>query len=80
MEQMRCSYVDNTKRWVEPKSWGGSRQSMARGNRRIYARVRLCYHRIMKASWSGAEIVTRNGEPVSVILPIDQYEQLLKQA
>jgi hypothetical protein len=34
----------------------------------------------MKASWSGAEIVTRDGEPVSVILPIDQYEQLLKRA
>lgn len=34
----------------------------------------------MKASHSEPEIVTRNGKPVSVILPIKEYEELLERA
>ena len=34
----------------------------------------------MKATHSEPEIVTRNGKPVSVILPIKTYEELLERA
>jgi prevent-host-death family protein len=34
----------------------------------------------MKAANSQPEIVTRNGKPVSVIVPIKQYEELLERA
>ena len=34
----------------------------------------------MKAAHSEPEIVTRNGKPVSVILPIKEYESLLERA
>jgi prevent-host-death family protein len=34
----------------------------------------------MKAANFEPEIVTRNGKPVSVILPIKAYEELLKRA
>jgi PHD/YefM family antitoxin component YafN of YafNO toxin-antitoxin module len=34
----------------------------------------------MKATFSEPEIVTRNGKPVSVILPIKDYEELLERA
>ena len=35
---------------------------------------------IMKATQREPEIVTRNGKPVSVILPIKEYEELLERA
>jgi len=34
----------------------------------------------MKAGKTEPEIVTRNGQPVSVILPIKTYEELLERA
>ena len=34
----------------------------------------------MKAARRQPEIVTRNGKPVSVILPIKDYEELLERA
>ncbi len=34
----------------------------------------------MKATHREPEIVTRNGKPVSVILPIREYEELLERA
>ena len=34
----------------------------------------------MKATTREPEIVTRNGKPVSVILPIKDYEELLERA
>ena len=34
---------------------------------------------IMKATWPEPEIVTRKGKPVSVILPIKDYEELLER-
>lgn len=34
----------------------------------------------MKATHREPEIVTRNGKPVSVILPIKEYEELLERA
>jgi len=34
----------------------------------------------MKAANSEPEIVTRNGKPVSVILPIRKYEELIERA
>ena len=34
----------------------------------------------MKATQPEPEIVTRNGKPVSVILPIKEYEELLERA
>ena len=34
----------------------------------------------MKATVLEPEIVTRNGKPVSVILPIDDYRELLERA
>jgi len=34
----------------------------------------------MKAANAEPEIVTRNGRPVSVILPIRKYEELLERA
>ena len=34
----------------------------------------------MKRSLAEPEIVTRNGKPVSVILPIKAYEELLERA
>ena len=34
----------------------------------------------MKAANAEPEIVTRNGKPVSVILPIRKYEELLERA
>jgi hypothetical protein len=34
----------------------------------------------MKATISEPEIVTRKGKPVSVILPIAEYEELLERA
>jgi prevent-host-death family protein len=34
----------------------------------------------MKATHREPEIVTRNGKPVSVILPIKDYEELLERA
>lgn len=34
----------------------------------------------MKATFSEPEIVTRKGKPVSVILPIKEYEELLERA
>ena len=34
----------------------------------------------MKATQREPEIVTRNGKPVSVILPIKEYEELLERA
>jgi len=34
----------------------------------------------MKASFSEPEIVTRKGKPVSVILPIKDFEELLERA
>ena len=34
----------------------------------------------MKATQREPEIVTRNGKPVSVILPIKDYEELLERA
>ena len=33
-----------------------------------------------KTSLAEPEIVTRNGKPVSVILPIEDYEELLERA
>ena len=33
----------------------------------------------MKLSFPEPQIVTRNGKPVSVILPIDQYAELLER-
>jgi PHD/YefM family antitoxin component YafN of YafNO toxin-antitoxin module len=34
----------------------------------------------MKATLAEPEIVTRNGKPVSVIIPIKDYEELLERA
>jgi PHD/YefM family antitoxin component YafN of YafNO toxin-antitoxin module len=34
----------------------------------------------MKATLAEPEIVTRNGKPVSVIIPIEDYEELLERA
>ena len=34
----------------------------------------------MKATLSEPEIVTRNGKPVSVILPIAEYRELIERA
>ncbi len=34
----------------------------------------------MKTGLSGPEIVTRDGKVVSVILPIEEYEELLERA
>jgi hypothetical protein len=34
----------------------------------------------MKMTWLEPEIVTRKGKPVSVILPIANYEELLERA
>ena len=34
----------------------------------------------MKGAKAEPEIITRNGKPVSVILPIKRYEELLKRA
>jgi prevent-host-death family protein len=34
----------------------------------------------MKAANAEPEIITRNGKPVSVILPIKKYEELLERA
>ena len=34
----------------------------------------------MKAANADPEIVTRNGKPVSVILPIKKYEELIERA
>jgi PHD/YefM family antitoxin component YafN of YafNO toxin-antitoxin module len=34
----------------------------------------------MKTTWLEPEIVTRKGKPVSVILPIADYEELLERA
>ena len=34
----------------------------------------------MKATFPEPEIVTRKGKPVSVILPIKEYEELLERA
>jgi prevent-host-death family protein len=34
----------------------------------------------MKAAYLEPEIVTRKGKPVSVILPIKEYEELLERA
>ena len=33
----------------------------------------------MKAAFAEPEIVTRNGKPVSVILPIKEYEEMLER-
>jgi len=33
----------------------------------------------MKAANSGPEIVTRNGKPVSVILPIKKYREMMER-
>jgi antitoxin (DNA-binding transcriptional repressor) of toxin-antitoxin stability system len=33
----------------------------------------------MKLNFAEPEIVTRNGKPVSVIVPIDQYAELLER-
>ena len=33
----------------------------------------------MKAAFAEPEIVTRNGKPVSVILPIKEYEELIER-
>jgi PHD/YefM family antitoxin component YafN of YafNO toxin-antitoxin module len=33
----------------------------------------------MKATWPEPEIVTRKGKPVSVIIPIKDYEELLER-
>lgn len=33
----------------------------------------------MKATWREPEIITRKGKPVSVILPIKDYEELLER-
>ncbi len=42
----------------------------------------LCYKidMGMKAAKAEPEIITRNGKPVSVILPIKQYEELIERA
>jgi hypothetical protein len=37
------------------------------------------YDRDMKATMPEPEIVTRNGKPVSVIIPIKDYEELLER-
>jgi len=34
----------------------------------------------MRATSREPEIVTRNGKPVSVIIPIEEYEELLERA
>jgi len=34
----------------------------------------------MKAAKAEPEIITRNGKPVSVILPIKRYEELIERA
>jgi PHD/YefM family antitoxin component YafN of YafNO toxin-antitoxin module len=34
----------------------------------------------MKSSFSEPEIITRKGKPVSVILPIKEYQELLERA
>lgn len=39
-----------------------------------------CYTGIMRASLAEPEIVTRNGKPVSVIVPIEVFEELLERA
>ncbi len=36
--------------------------------------------RLMKPTWSEPEIITRRGKPVSVILSIKDYEELLERA
>lgn len=33
----------------------------------------------MKAAFAEPEIVTRNGKPVSVIIPIKEYEEMLER-
>ena len=33
----------------------------------------------MKATWPEPQIVTRKGQPVSVIIPIKDYEELLER-
>ena len=33
----------------------------------------------MKASFAEPEIVTKNGKPVSVIIPIKEYEEMLER-
>jgi hypothetical protein len=45
----------------------------------IYADLLGCYIRIMKTTLLEPEIVTRKGKPVSVIIPIKDYEELLER-
>src|SRR6266850_1053072 len=42
--------------------------------------VERCKLSTMKATYLEPEIVTRKGKPVSVILPIKEYEELLERA
>ena len=55
-------------------------RSLSRKARRFTQRPRGAKLTIMKATQREPEIVTRNGKPVSVILPIKEYEELLERA
>jgi prevent-host-death family protein len=45
----------------------------------IYAQATACYIHTMKAVSLEPEIVTRKGKPVSVIIPIKDYVELLER-
>lgn len=40
----------------------------------------MCYTSDMKAALAEPQIVTRKGKPISVIIPIEAYEELLERA
>src|SRR5207253_1177516 len=46
----------------------------------IYLKARDAKVIMMKPNRSEPQVVTRNGKPVSVILPIKQYEELIERA
>jgi len=50
------------------------------GRRCLRESVERCKLSAMKANYLEPEIVTRKGKPVSVILPIKDYEELLERA
>ena len=53
---------------------------MARGHAAVYGSPDDVNLTTMKATSRELEIVTRNGKPVSVIIPIKDYKELLERA
>ena len=45
----------------------------------VYAEDYVGYSPSVKAAFAEPEIITRNGKPVSVIIPIKEYEELLER-